>query len=98
MWEKFNILWLLNPANIPAEDPEDTSEEHPAESPVAEYVDGSIDDTLAGKAEPEPTETTENNHVQQLRKLTDDEKVKFSEIQALSVCIPVLPMIASTLH
>lgn len=68
----------------------DTSEEKPAGSPVAEYIDGSIDDTLAGKAEAEPPEATEDNHMQQFRKLTDDEKRKLAEIQALTVCIPVL--------
>jgi hypothetical protein len=93
---KFNILWLLNPSNIPAEDIEDASEAQSAGSPVAEHLDSSIDDTLGGKAEAEAesTATTENDHVQQLRKLTDDEKVELSEIQARSVCTFVLPMYA----
>ncbi|KAG2183083.1 hypothetical protein INT44_006064 [Umbelopsis vinacea] len=80
--DKFNILWLLNPFNIPEEDPEDISEAEAAESPVAEDISRSVEDTLTGTAEAEPTATTEHEHVQKLRKLTDDEKVELSEIQA----------------
>ncbi|KAI9282116.1 hypothetical protein BC943DRAFT_329209 [Umbelopsis sp. AD052] len=78
----FNILWLLNPFNIPEEDPKDISEAEVAGSPSAEDISRSVEDTLTGTAEEEPTATTENEHVQKLRKLTDDEKVEFSEIQA----------------